>query len=131
MEGAREEIEKGFLYDIEHLISTDLFESVIEQAKYLLQNGYKDVAAVLGRVVIESTLKDMAKRADISFQENTKLAKLNEILWKNNVYAKNVWRVTQGYIDIGNDAAHGHFDKYNEQSVANMLTWIEETLLNL
>jgi len=131
MEGAREEIEKGFLYKIEHLISADLFDSIIEQAEYLLKNGYKDVAAILGRVVVENTLKDIAKRENVNFPEDTKLAILNQILWQKGVYAKNVWRVIQAYVDLGNDAAHGHFEKYDQKSVQNMLNWIRETLLNL
>ena len=131
MKGAKEEIEKGFLYKIEHLVSNDLFDSVIEQAEYLLSNGFKDVAAALGRVVIENTLKDVAKREKVTFSEKTKLSKLNESLWKKDVYAKNIWRVTQGYIDLGNFAAHGEFEKFDEKSVGSMLTWIRETLLNI
>ena len=131
MEGAKEEIEKGFLYKIEHLIAVDLFDSILERAEYLLDGGFKDAAAILGRVVIENSLKDIAKRENIALPENVKLSKLNEILWKEDIYAKNVWRITQGYIDMGNFAAHGDFDKYNEQSVKDMLKWVRETLLSL
>ena len=131
MEGAKEEIKKGFLYKIEHLISEDFFDSITEQAEYLLKNGFKDVAAVLGRVVIENTLKDIAKREGISVPQKIKLSDFNQLLRKEGVYAKNVWRTIQAQIDIGNDAAHGHFDKYDAESVGKMLTWIRETLLNL
>jgi len=131
MEGAKEEVEKGFLYKIERLISVDLFDSIIEQAEYLLKSGFKDVAAVLGRVVTENTLKDIAKREGITVPEKIKLSDLNQLLWKEGVYAKNVWRSIQAQIDLGNDAAHGHFDKYDAKSVGNMLTWIRETLLSL
>lgn len=131
MKGAKEEIEKGFLYKIERLITADFFDSVTEQAEYLLKSGFKDVAAVLGRVVIENTLKDIAKRESIEFPDEIKLSELNQLLRKNDVYPKNIWRVTQGYVDLGNYAAHGKFDKYDDKSVGNMLTWIGETLLNL
>jgi len=131
MKGAKEEIEKGLLYKIERLITVDFFDSVIEQAEYLLKNAFKDVAAVLGRVVIENTLKDIAKRETFAVPEKIKLSELNQLLWKKSVYAKNVWRTIQAQIDLGNDAAHGRFDKYDEKSVGTMLTWIRETLLNL
>ena len=131
MKGAKEEIEKGYLYKIEHMIAAEFFDSITEQAEYLLKKGFKDVAAVLGRVVIENTLKDIAKREGISVPEGIKLSDLNQLLWKKEVYAKNVWRTIQAQIDIGSDAAHGHFDKYNAKAVGNMLTWIKETLLNL
>ena len=32
---------------------------------------------------------------------------------------------------MGNDAAHGDFDKYDAESVRNMVAWIGETLLSL
>lgn len=131
MEGAKEEIEKGFLYKTKHFIAVDLFDSILEQAEYLLDRGFKDAAAILGRVIIENSLKDIARRRNIEFREKIKLSKLNEILWKESIYAKNVWRITQGHIDTGNYAAHGDFDKYNDQSVKNMLKWIRETLLSL
>jgi len=131
MRGAKEEIERGFLYDIEHLISADFFDSVIEQAEYLLKSGFKDVAAVLGRVVIENTLKDIGKRENIPVPEKTQLSELNQILRDNSVYEKNIWRLVQAQIDLGNYAAHGDFGKYEDKSVAFMLTWIRETLLNL
>jgi hypothetical protein len=35
LSGAKEEIEKGFLFKIEHLVAVDFFNSVIDQAQYL------------------------------------------------------------------------------------------------
>lgn len=132
MKGAREEIEKGFLYKIEHLVSADFFNSIIEQATYLLESGFKDAAAVYGRVIIENTLKDLAKREDVKIPDKIKLADLNQLLWKKeSVYPQHIWRSIQAQIDIGNFAAHGDSDKYDDKAVRNMLTWIRETLLNL
>jgi len=131
MEGAKEEVEKGLLYKIERLISADFFDSVTEQAEYLLKKGFKDVAAVLGRVVIENTLKDIAKRENVTVPEKIKLSDLNQLLWKKEVYAKNVWRSIQAQVDVGNYAAHGEFDKYDDKSVGNMLAWIKGTLFAL
>jgi len=131
LNGAKEEIEKGFLFKIEHLVAADFFNSIIDQAEYLLSCHYKDVAAILGRVAIEDTLRKVARRNEISFADDIKLAALNDLLWKHEVYAKNVWRVTQGHIDTGNYAAHGEFGKYDEKAVEDMLKWIRETVLNL
>jgi hypothetical protein len=130
LRSAKDDVEKGFVYRIEHLISADLFGSIIEQAEYLLKNGFKDVAAVLGRVVIENTLKDIAKREKITVPEKKKLSDLNTLLWKEGVYDKPKWRSIQAQVDLGNYAAHGDFDKYDEKSVENMLIWIRETLMS-
>lgn len=132
MKGAREEIEKGFLYKIERLVSADFFNSIIEQATHLLESGFKDAAAVYGRVIIENTLKDLAKREDVKILDKITLAALNQLLWKKeSVYPKHMWRSIQAQIDIGNFAAHGNFEKYDDKAVSDMLTWIKETLLTL
>jgi len=131
MESAKEEIEKGFLYKIENLISADFFDSIFEHAEYLLSKGHKDPAAILGRVVIEETLKHIAERESIFLGNKEKLSKINEILWKNNVYTKITWRLIQGYVDLGNFAAHGDFDKYDESEVEDMLSWIRKNLMEL
>lgn len=131
MESAKEEIEKGLLYKIEHLISSDFFDSILEHAEYLLSKGHKDPAAVLGRVVIEKTLKQIAERENITLPDKVKLSKVNEILWKNKVYDKVAWRLIQGHIDLGNFAAHGDFDKYDNSKVEDMLGWIRKNLMSL
>lgn len=131
MDSAKEEVEKGFLYKIEHLISADFFDSVLEHAEYLLTKGHKDPAAILGRVVIEKTLKEIAERETIELPDNVKLSKVNEILWKNQIYDKITWRLIQGHIDLGNFAAHGDFDKYDNGKVEDMLNWIRKNLMTL
>jgi hypothetical protein len=129
--GVQGEVKSGFLYKIERLISNDFFDSINEQAEYLVNPGYKDAAAILGRVIIENTLKEVATERNLSFSDYIKLSALNELLWKNGVYEKNIWRLMQGHIDVGNFAAHGEFDKYDEKSVEEMLRWIGETVLVL
>jgi hypothetical protein len=131
VESAKEEVEKGFLYKIEHLVSADLFDSVLEHAEHLLSKGHKDPAAILGRVVIEKTLKQMAERETIVLPDKVKLSKVNEILWKNQVYDKITWRLIHGYVDLGNFAAHGNFDKYDNDKVEGMLSWIRRNLMTL
>jgi len=131
LESAKEEIEKGFLYRIEHLISADFFDSVLEHAEYLLSKRHKDPSAILGRVVIEKTLKQIADREAVAIPERPKLSKINELLWKGRVYDKIKWRLIQGYIDLGNYAAHGDFEKYKEDDVRDMLDWIRKSLVSL
>ena len=131
MKGAKEEIEKGFLYNIKYLVSADFFNSIIEQATYLLESGFKDAAAVYGRVIIENTLKDLAKRKTVKVPNKIKLSELNQLLKKEKIYPQHMWRSIQAQIDIGNSAAHGKFDEYDDKAVSDMLTWIKEKLLTM
>lgn len=62
LRSAKEEFDLGFNHKIEHIISIEFFDSVLEQAKELVKKGHKDPAAVLGRIIIENSLKDICKR---------------------------------------------------------------------
>lgn len=39
---------------------------------------------------------------------------------------KVTWRLIQGYIELGNFAPHGDFDKYDEGNVEDMLNGIKK-----
>jgi hypothetical protein len=50
---------------------------------------------------------------------------------ETEICAKDGWRMIQAQIDLGNYAAHGSFNRYDEGSVRNMLSWISDVLFNL
>lgn len=126
---AKEQVESGLLYKIEDLVAADFFDSVIEQSKELLKKGFKDPAAILGRVVIERTFKSICKKNDIEFSKDNTASILNDNLKKGGVFTQSQWRLIQSYIDIGNNAAHGKFDQYSKEDVNKMLEYIENHLL--
>ena len=60
LDGALGDLADGFLTGREFLIAGEIFDSVLDQAKHLTGEGYKDPAAVLARVVLEDALKRIA-----------------------------------------------------------------------
>ncbi|WZL80236.1 hypothetical protein QBE53_06335 [Vallitaleaceae bacterium 9-2] len=126
--GALDDVENGFIEGQEFVIAGEIFDSVLEEAKHLLKAQHKDPAAVLGRVVVEDTLKRIARREDIT--ENLKAARLNDELKKQGVYSTPQWRLIQSWLDVGNSAAHGKFDDYDFNDVVNMLNGIEQFMAN-
>jgi hypothetical protein len=126
---ALNEIESGFLYKIEHLISGDFFISVNEQADELLKKHHKDPAAVLFRVIIENTLKDLCDREGIVYVPKEKASSLNTKLKQGGVYGLPMERKIQANLDIGNLAAHGDFTKFTEKDVEDMSDFIKSHLL--
>lgn len=124
--GALDDLENGFLIGQEFLIASDVFDSVIEEAKYLLKAGYKDPAAILGRVVLENALKRIARVENIA--DNAKASIINDELKKAGRYPQPQWRQVQTWLDIGNSAAHGRFDEYDTSSIENLLLGIEQFL---
>jgi hypothetical protein len=121
--GALDDLEKGFLLGQEFIVAGEVFDSILEQAKYLNERGYKDPAAVLARVVLEDALKRIARQEGID--DTQKASKLNDDLWKANRYPQPQWRLIQSRLDIGNAAAHGDFDRYNQDDVVRFIEDVE------
>ena len=126
--GALDDLEHGFLVGQEFFIAGEVFDSILEQAKYLVQNDYKDPAAVLARVVLEDALKRIARSENID--DNQKASVINDALKKKGRYSQPQWRFIQGWLDIGNSAAHGKFDQYSQDDVVKMIDDIERFLVN-
>jgi len=124
----RADIESGFLFERELLISADVFDDFLEQAQHLLENKYKDAAAVLIGSVLESSLRKMCIKNGVDVTDKTgatitdtaTIAPLNDALYKGKVYSKLVHKKIIVWADVRNNAAHGHYDQYTQSNVEDM-----------
>lgn len=127
---AKSDIEKGYLLKVEQLIRAEAFADIHEQATHLLDNGYKDGAAVLFGAVLESALRKLCKRQSLAIALNEAIDSMNIKLASGAkpLYSKFVQKQITAWADIRNNAAHGHFDKYSEKDVEDMGKWISNFL---
>lgn len=123
LKGSLDDLNNGFVVGQEFLIAGEVFDSVIEESRHLLNTNHKDAAAVLGRVVVEDALKRIARNNGIP--DSMATSRINDELKKNTIYNQPQWRQIQAWLDIGNKAAHGDFDSYQKDDVNNMLNGIE------
>ena len=126
--GALDDLNNGFLKGQEFLIAAEVFENVLEQAKHLNKNNYKDPAAVLCRVVLEDSLRRIAKEEGLN--DSQKASKLNDELKSKGRINQLQWRQNQVWLDIGNSAAHGKFEEYDKNKVESMIEGIMSFLAN-
>lgn len=117
--GGLDDLEKGYLIGQEFIIAGEVFDSVLEQAKYLNLNGHKDPAAVLSRVVLEDALKRLGREEFID--DKLKASRINDELKKAGRYSQPQWRLIQAWLDIGNAAAHGSFTEYSQDDVTKLI----------
>jgi hypothetical protein len=125
LESAQDEIANGFLGRVVYLAHADLFGSVIEQAEELLKLAHLIPAAVLGRIVIETWLRDEAERNQIPDHESAKASVLNERLKTAGIFAIPRWRLIQGFLDVGNSAAHGKQEEFSSTDVTQLLMFAQ------
>lgn len=128
LSAALNDLENGYLLRQEFFIAGEVFDSILEQAKHLVQNNYKDPAAILARVVIEDALKRISRNEGVD--ENQKASVINDELKKKGRFSQPQWRFIQGWLDIGNAAAHGKFGEYTQDDVVKMVDDVERFLVN-
>ncbi len=126
----KKEIENGWIVLLKGLVSAEIFTNFIEMAEHLLEEGYKDPAAVMIGCVLEEHLRQLCianeietsdpkgkpKKADLMNSELT-----NAIIY-NRLDQKNV----TSWLDLRNKAAHGLFGEYNQDQVVSMLKAVTE-----
>jgi hypothetical protein len=125
---ARYEIEHGWLLQIKGLVSAEIFADFLEMAEYLLEEGYKDAAAVMIGSVLEEHLRKLCDKNGIATTVvkdgkpvPLKAEMLNHELNKANVYNKLDMKQVTSWLDLRNKAAHGKYSEYSKEQVALML----------
>jgi len=124
VEAAAADFEAGLLFDMRALIAAELLGDFIEQAEYLLGEGYCVAAASLAGAVLEDALRRLCRKHSIPVPEKSKIGTLNSELAKKGIYGKLVLKMIVVFADIRNNADHGHPDKFSRDDVQGMIRWI-------
>lgn len=127
------DIRAGYLTNVEEMIHADIFADFLEMAAYLLQEGYKDAAAVISGSSLEAHLRQLCQKNAIpvvtvtSSGTNAKKADaMNSDLSGKGVYGKLDQKSVTAWLDLRNKAAHGHYSEYSKEQVALMLSSVRE-----
>jgi hypothetical protein len=105
------------------MLAAAIFDDVLQEARFLSDGEHRDAAGVLMRAALEDALKRLARDQGID-PSGLKAAVLNVRL-KDVRYPQNQWRLNQACLDLGNDAAHGDFGKYDAAQVRARLDDVE------
>ena len=121
----KDDYEKGYLSSIKTLIQAEVFENQLEQSEELLKSGYILASAVIAGVVLETGIREICTRENIS---HGKLDKMNADLAKAGIYNKLQQKRITALADIRNSAAHGKESKFSSEDVTMMIRDIENFL---
>jgi hypothetical protein len=119
----------GFLSSIAQLIHADVFADFMEMSEHLLEEGYKDPAAVLVGSVLEEHLRKLCGAQAIPTQVGIKPKKadaLNAELAGTNAYTKLDQKSVTAWLDLRNKAAHGKYSEYTKEQVALMIQGVRD-----
>jgi flagellar biosynthesis chaperone FliJ len=125
----KHDIENDLLVSIKGLLQADLFADFLEIGEHLLEEGYKDAAAVTIGAVLEDGLRKLCNKNGIETMKpngsSMTIDPLNAELAKKNVYSKLVQKQVTSWAHIRNKAAHGEYDEYNKEQVQMMLLFVQ------
>jgi hypothetical protein len=121
------EIENGWLNSIKALVSAEFFSDFLEMSRHLLDEGYKDAAAVMIGSVLEEGLRQLCttKSIDLAIIKGTNLVPkkadlLNADLVKASAYGVLEQKSVTAWLDLRNRAAHGKYEEYTLPQVELM-----------
>jgi hypothetical protein len=123
-----QDVKNGWLLDLKGLISAEIFNDFLEMAKHLLDENYKDPAAVIIGSVLEEHLRKICSKNAISITQldskgkaiAKKTSMLNDDLVKGGVYNNLEQKSVISWLDLRNKAAHGKYVEYDIAQVKHM-----------
>jgi hypothetical protein len=125
----RSDYENGNLQSVQELIHADIFADFLDMAEYLLDQGFKDAAAVIVGSVLEEHLRKLSLKNGITIIQSSgsqkKADTLNGDLANANIYSKLDLKNVTAWLDLRNRAAHGHYNDYTKDQVLLMLQGVQ------
>lgn len=114
-------------------MTAEVFTDYIEMAEYLLEEEYKDAAAVIAGSTLEEHLRQLCKKNGIPVVRQKdgkdvpmKADQVNADLAKAGVYTMLDQKLVTAWLDLRNKAAHGEYNGYNADQVKAMIAGITE-----
>jgi uncharacterized protein (DUF2164 family) len=130
LKALRADYDAGNLQSIVELVHADIFADFLEMADYLLQQGYKDAAAVIVGSVLEEHLRKLAQKSGIAVVQSSGAPKkadmINAELAAAVVYSKLDQKSLTAWLDLRNKAAHGKYTEYTTEQVALTLQGVRD-----
>ncbi len=130
IKGLYKDYESGLLVNVRNLLRGEIFVDFLDMGEHLLNEGYKDAAAVIIGTVLEDTLREIASKEGINIKKDNGNLKtinsLNQDIYKKGIYNSYIQKNITSLADLRNNAAHGHYNEYSEKEVKVMLVSVQD-----
>lgn len=123
-----------FLQELREFVHADIFSDFLEMAQYLVEEGFKDAAAVLIGGVLEEHLRKLCDKHSIPLEvdgHRKKANTMNSDLSNKGVYNKLDHKNITAWLDLRNKAAHAEYNHYTKEQVQLMHQGLREFISRL
>lgn len=112
----------SIIFDIQQIVRADLFDSELDAAKELLQNGFLRAAGAVAGVVLEKHLEQICKNHNVVVnKKNPSISDYNDLLKNQNVIEIPTWRFIQHLGDLRNLCDHNKKREPTKEEVNDLL----------
>ena len=122
-------VQGGWYESTRALIAAELFDDFLDMAAHLLDEGYKEAAAVIAGTSLETHLRRLAVPWNVDLKtpkgDHKKAEIINQELCRAGAYVLNEQKQVTAWLGIRNDAAHGNYDKVIDGAVRIMIDGIK------
>lgn len=129
----RADVAAGYLRTQRELLHAELFADFLEMAQHLLNEGYKDAAAVIAGSSLEAHLRQLCDKhgvpcavASAGSTVPKKADRLNADLAGTAAYSKLDQKNVTAWLDLRNKAAHGHYAEYEAAQVNLLISGVRD-----
>lgn len=126
---AKQDFEGGYVFNVELIISGEVFGDFVSLARHSLAQGHKDVAAVLACAALEDALKRFATSNGLDVTGKTMQDVVNA-LKGSGLVAGAQKTLLDAMPRIRNLALHAEWTKLSEPEVSSVLGFVEQFLLS-
>lgn len=131
LQAALNDYRQGYVADNTLLVSAEVFADFLVQAEVLLENDYKDAAAVIIRAVLEDGLRRLCHAGGLAPHPRDGIDDLANKLVRKNMITALQKKEIDAKRELGNHAAHGRFGEYTKADVVAFLEFVQRFLANL
>ena len=129
----RADIDDDWLEGVAELLHAETFSDLLDQATELLTKQYKDAAAVIAGSALESHIRLLCVKFNVSTQLPTGQPKkadvMNADLVKASAYNTLQQKAVTALLGIRNSAAHGQYGDYDDKQVTSMIASVREFMI--
>jgi len=133
VEALQNDVKAGHLEAVAELIHGELFADFLEMATHLLDEGYKDAAAVIAGGTLEAHLRLLCQKHKLPVEAQAasglkpkKADQLNADLASAAVYSKLDQKSVTAWLDLRNKAAHANYSEYSRDQVALFVSGVRD-----
>jgi hypothetical protein len=128
-----DDVVAGYLESERELLHGELFGDFLEMAQHLLDEGYKDAAAVIAGSSLEAHQRQLCIKNGIAVDvagpkgmHAKKADTLNSELAAARVYSKQDQKNVTAWLGLRNNAAHGLYDQYTRDEVGILIAAVRD-----